>query len=214
MKYNKLIAAFISIGFVTGISQAALSIKTLNVVDFDSSTAAFVDNTGNVIAQNTGVVAVGSFVGLNDADIQSLSNGAEISGAFNMAGSTNMNLGDGLWEAIINNPGDTSSLVGQAIFTVVGNGATIAVSDQFFIYRHSSVNGTGDFVQDPNNNEDASVAHGANSTGSILVGEFGNFQHDFSAGSFDAFNLVVVPEPSSTALLGLGGLALLIRRRR
>ena len=46
-------------------------------------------------------------------------------------------------------------------------------------------------------------------TGSLLGG--GNINHDFGV----AINTVsAVPEPSSTALLGLGGLALILRRRK
>lgn len=196
------------------VSNAALSIKTLNVVGFDSTTSAIVDNTGNVIPQDTGIVAIGTFGDLTDVEIQALSNGSSIESSFAAVGFTDMNLGDGLWEDIINNPNDTSAFVGQSIFTVVGNGSTLASSDQFLIYRHSSVNGTGDFNQDPNTNGDAFVAEGGASTGSLVVGGHGTFEHDFGAGDVAAFNLVPVPEPSSTALLGLGGLALILRRRR
>ena len=74
------------------------------------------------------------------------------------------------------------------------------------------------FVETPSSNAAAIVdSAGYPPTLEILVGGYGNFQYDFGAGSFDAFNLVTltpVPEPSSAALLGLGGLALLMRRRR
>ena len=62
---------------------------------------------------------------------------------------------------------------------------------------------------------------GANLSGAELDGaRFQNTLYDSSTTFDNGFNpttvtgLVLVPEPSSTALLGLGGLALMLRRRR
>ena len=62
---------------------------------------------------------------------------------------------------------------------------------------------------------------GANLSGADLSGaRFQNTLYDSSTTFDNGFNpttvtgLVLVPEPSSTALLGLGGLALMLRRRR
>ena len=44
--------------------------------------------------------------------------------------------------------------------------------------------------------------------------QFGSAQGGWEASSTDALLTITVPEPSSTALLGLGGLALALRRRR
>ncbi|MBK1831458.1 PEP-CTERM sorting domain-containing protein [Verrucomicrobiaceae bacterium R5-34] len=212
IKSLSLVAVVIS---VFASANAAISIRSTNIVDFDSTTSAIVDNTGNVLASGSGFVGVGTFGDLTDEQIQAFSSASLIDSSFNLLGSTDMNVGDGLWSEPVNEIGDTSAFLGESIFTVIGNGDSIADSDQFFIYRHSTVNGTGTFNQDPNTNGDAVVADGASASGSIVLGGNGDFQFDFGAGSTDAFNLVtLVPEPSSTALLGLGGLALLIRRRR
>jgi hypothetical protein len=55
----------------------------------------------------------------------------------------------------------------------------------------------------------------------FIMGEDANANYNFggavgawSAGALDAQLIVTVPEPSSTALLGLGGLALMLRRKR
>jgi len=209
-----LIIAISAITISISIGNAALSIRTSNVDGFDNSTNAIVDNAGNAIPLTTGIVAVGSFGTLTDEDIRALGSASAISSSFSLVVSTDFNVLAGLWDANPTKAGDTSADAGRAIFTVIGNEATVADSTQFLIYRHSAANGSGNFNETPNANTDAFVGNGANATGNLVVGGFDNFQHDFGAGEFAAFNLVAVPEPSSTALLGLGGLALIIRRRR
>jgi len=214
MKYVLTAVCFASMVGIN-IAHAALTIRSTNLIGFNATTSAIVDNAGNVISNGEGIIAVGTFGALSDSDIQNLGSASAISSSFDIVGSTAFNSGDGLWDASITNSGDTSSFVGQSIFTVIGDGDTVADSTQFFIYRHSTVNGTGNFVENPNSNADASVADDAAATGSIVIGGNGDFQHDFTnTGATDAFNLVAVPEPSSTTLLGLGGLALIMRRRR
>lgn len=211
----------IKIGFFAALAgiaslEAGLTISSSNLLGFDATTSAMVDNAGNAILNGQGVVAVGSFGAMTDGDIQALSSAGEFAANFAIAGSTAMNSGfDGLWSNPVNNTDDPSGFAGLPIFTLVGNGDSIGESTQFFVYRHSDLNaGTGTFNEAPGTNEGAIVAAGGGATGSVVVGDHGVWTHDFGAGAVDAFNLVTVPEPSSTALLGLGGVALLLRRRR
>ena len=206
---------------VTTYASAALTIQSSNLIGFDATTSAIVDNTGRVLVSNTadatesnGSVFVGTFGSLADSAIQSLGSGSDIAAVFTVAGSVDIGTTApaGLFDATLNVPGDTSALAGQAIFTVIGNEATIEGSDQFLIYRHSEVNGTGTFVELPSLNGPAIVD--ASTLSNLVVGEHNNFTSDFGAGDVAAFNLVAIPEPSSTALLGLGGLALILRRRK
>ncbi|MGB0992066.1 MAG: PEP-CTERM sorting domain-containing protein [Akkermansiaceae bacterium] len=212
MKAKISILSFFVFSAVT--AQAAITVRVTNVVDFDSTTSAIVDNTGTVLTNGSGFVAVGSFDGLDDSQIQAAFAGGNLDSAFTELAATTINLGDGLWDFAANAAGDTSAFTAKSMFTVVANGNTLASSDQFFVYRHSSVNGTGNFNEAPSNNDDAVTAIGLRGTGSIVIGGHDNFQFDFGAGNQSAFNLVAVPEPSSTALLGLGGLAFVLRRRR
>jgi hypothetical protein len=56
--------------------------------------------------------------------------------------------------------------------------------------------------------------------GGIIEFDFSELLNDTDGGTSAAFNamsitgITTIPEPSSTALLGLGGLALIVRRRR
>ena len=212
-KINSCYAAVVVSLSSISICNAAISIRSSNLIGFDSTTAAITDNTGTALANGSGHVGVGSFLGLTDSQVQALSSGSDIEAAFTLVDSTSINSGAGLWDASLSNVGDTSSLASATVYTVIADSSTITGSTQFFIYKHAST-----FVETPSSNAAAIVdSAGYPPTLEILVGGYGNFQYDFGAGSFDAFNLVTltpVPEPSSAALLGLGGLALLMRRRR
>ena len=142
-----------------GNANAALSIKITNNVGFDNTSAAIVDNTGAVLAQNTGFVGIGTFGSLTTGQIQALNSAAMINSSFSLAGSTTMNLAPGFYEAAINNAADTTALAGRAIYTVIGNGSSVANSSQFLIYQHSTVNTTGNFNETPSLNGDANVAN-------------------------------------------------------
>lgn len=219
MKYIAKTAAFFLLASLSS-SEAALSIKSTNLLGFDSTTSAIVDNTGRALTSGTapghatlsnGNVSIGTFGSLTDSQIQAIGSGLAVDAAFNSAGEASIS--NGLWEQIINNTGDTTAFDSKPIFTVIGNATTIADSTQFLIYRHSAVNTNGNFKQDPDTNEAAIV--NAALTSSLVVGKHGDFQFDFGTGTpVDAFNLVPIPEPSSAVLLGLGGVAFFLRRRR
>jgi hypothetical protein len=60
-------------------------------------------------------------------------------------------------------------------------------------------------------NQSTLFAHGDVATAGSYTETFGG---DVSSATVLAFEAAAIPEPSSTALLGLGGLALILRRRR
>lgn len=112
---------------------------------------------------------------------------------------------------------------GGSFFTPTGS--TIAFSeDAIYDVTFASVIGSSSYdlsITERGGSESASVI-GATFNGADVTSDFGSMKLFFTApdgggndARFDnASVVVVVPEPSSAALLGLGGLALIMRRRK
>lgn len=196
-------------GLITGnvnLNGGKFSIRSSNVQDQTMTSL-----TGNGQLQNlntaaaaTSTVNIGNLALGTDGTI-----GEMTSGKYNVTlASVNLDLAIGIHQFDLNSAGGTLTNdflnVAQGLFGVDVDGATIALSatgDALLL---------GDTFQLVNSDADI--------TGTALW--------DFSDASLDsglawdtsAFNttgfVTVVPEPSSTALLGLGGLALILRRRK
>lgn len=111
-------------------------------------------------------------------------------------------------------------------FTVTNNTAFTITLDSFTnvngtgnagVNAVSIVDSSGNTVFAVNNNNTDSTPSGdfsiaGNSTETFFIDLNSNGGNTFTTS--DSFSLVATPEPSSAALLGLGGLALVARRRR
>lgn len=103
---------------------------------------------------------------------------------------------------------DGGPFAGQAVYTVIGDGADIASSNGLMVFDHGF-----SFVADPGATPDAIITAGGNLVlGSVAAGV------DIGGSPFDGFQLAgdaapIIPEPSS-ALLGLLGLSFVCLRRR
>jgi hypothetical protein len=177
---------------------------------------AVTDNAGNLISDGSGVVMTGSFLsGLPDFGS---STGQQVADAFTQFGGSGA-VGfagfGGLYEMNATGgriaPGNP--LVGANIFTLVGNGADLASSTQLIAFMHPTL-----FTVDSNLPVDTNPA--------ATLGEVGG-SYAWGGQAFPPVNVgpggpdlpgvgmgALVPEPSSSLLFGLAGLALIIRRKR
>jgi hypothetical protein len=99
-----------------------------------------------------------------------------------------------------------SPLVGQSIYTLIGNNAALGTSDQFAIVKHGVA-----FAAD------APVFAGTADIGlagsSVLFGSLGGPSITTALGAAPSLRLNAIPEPMSVSLL-FASLALVARRRR
>lgn len=207
-------------GTATGTASAAtvngVTFAEVNEVDV---AAGYTDNgvtTTHSNARSTGTAfGDGSFS--NNANIQNLLRGAVFDAAtITLSGLT---IGDTYTMQIFTNDARTSGTRDNLWQT--------GFSDGTQSFADSLTAGTHGFSH--LNNRDSGTLTGETS-GDSIIGTFiadatnQSFDHQgtrdgFTSnsggqGQINAFQLRVIPEPSSTALLGLGGLALLLRRRK
>jgi len=177
-------------------------------------------NTNAPMAANTGSVSIGTFATLTDAAITALGAPGRntlladfLAFADSVAqptptGDANAFNIPGLYSDVLNGTnaaGDPK--IGKAIYTLVGNGATIASSTQIAVVKDND-----SFVLDDQPVITANAwIYEPSST--LLIGELGpQISIPALGGSFGTLQLAIVPEPSCVALLGLAAFA--FRRRR
>lgn len=216
MKYTVIAAAIAVAGLQTAF--ATTTITPFNGVSGGSNTTQVVDNTGAPLLGAT--VSVGTFAspaGLDSAgsvDLNAFGWTEFASTVTNGAGS----IAPGIFGAF-GSPGATGALpttpggdffdgaVGRSIFVVIGDGA-----GEFIIWQSGEVFAT----------EDATLGGAAVSfnviDANLLRGDTSQFTNNGLAGPPAGGNgsaaVTFVPEPTSSLLFGVAGLALLIRRKR
>tara|TARA_B110000908_G_scaffold73885_1_gene89027 strand:+ start:2045 stop:2653 length:609 start_codon:yes stop_codon:yes gene_type:complete len=200
----------------------AVTYNGTNLLQLDGNDLAVVDNTGTAIVSGTGIVASGYFNTFSDAAVASatLSDVSSLIADFVILGSDNFTGfdPDGLYNfsADPTAPSATPSLVGKNLYTFYGNNTTLESSLQVGLYQSLSV------IDDGGINPEAYKVNLPDGGNAIFGSEATHAKVQIDATSLgesstfmtDSFTLVSVPEPSSTALLGLGAFGLLLRRRR
>lgn len=206
------------LSFASRSSVQAASVLVTNVT-YDDSVNAIVSSTGTAL-ENV-YVGVGYFSGLSDTQLQNLdaiSFDLVTSGAAFEAfaeSSSWWSFGPGAVEGLAQAPIlEGSDFIGQFIYSIIGNAATLEESTELLIFKHS-----GTFQQDaPFFNAVASIDL-SSGNGTLLWGSStthtGNY---FGEAIHPAYTTVgastMVPEPSRMLLLAAGLLGLCLRRRR
>jgi hypothetical protein len=212
-----LLALTSSVGLVS-----AYTVTVTNQSTFGDPALPLTDNTNTPLA--SGTVAVGYFG--SDADVidNSLDFAALLSG-FTEYGTSTSIAGKGATTGLLDlvTPANwtvavpsnsTDGQIGQNVYVVFGNGDTLSSSDLLAVWKSGSVFGKEDDAG--NGGVAADLAFGK---GDLLLGTI-NGPTDITAGAntityANRIGLVgAIPEPSTSLLAGLAGLALAIRRRR
>jgi len=196
----------VSIIALTSVSAFGASVTVTNNAG-PVNTQSVVDNTGAAV--DGGFAAIGS---ISDASALNTLTSAGLADLFTVY--------DGAIGAItaapfagtysISNEGSDitgTAWAGAPIYLVLGNGGDLASSTQAAVLRVGNFPGSEPAVQTVN----------VNNTAEVLLGDFDTFT--LQPGPIPSQNAALalvplVPEPSSSLLIGLAGLSLLIRRRR
>lgn len=202
---KKLVLAIIGVSVVASSAFAATTITANNLGAVNTESFRIRDFSSVLIPADTGTVALGTFTG--DVNVSGTSIAAVL-GNFVQFGESSVFGGvgtlSGMYDRAIT--GDvTADLVGQNVYTVLGNGSTLESSTDLLIFRGSAL-----FIAEPGTTENARTNP---DFGELVLGSTGT---DDSLTPFsNYYNMAhVIPEPSTVLLTSLGAGFLLFRRRR
>lgn len=196
----------VSIIALTSVSAFGASVTVTNNAG-PVNTQSVVDNTGAAV--DGGFAAIGS---ISDASALNTLTSAGLADLFTVydgaSGAITAAPFAGTY-SISNNGSDITGTAwaGAPIYLVLGNGGDLASSTQAAVLRVGNFPGSEPAVQTVN----------VNNTAEVLLGDFDTFT--LQPGPIPSQNAALalvplVPEPSSSLLIGLAGLSLLIRRDR
>ena len=209
-----VIATLATVGLFSGAS--AYTVSFLNIAQADSTAVPVLDNTGAAIGLGSGFVAAGTFASVPGSidEVRSFTPFGDGNSAFqNSVGAA------GFFDNSRSAPipaGTTDAPVGASVYLVMGDGADLASSTDFAVFDPGLVFGTEnavgagalDIVITSETLTADSLVYGTiltnRDTGLGLV-----FEEAIQLGEG-----VVIPEPSTSLLAALAGLALAGRRRR
>ena len=207
------------IGVIALTTLTASAVTTVTVSNLQSAGAddsAILDNAGNIILNGSGSVQVGYFdTFMTQSDFSSSTINSLLGDFISFSGaSTNFSNSfgvDGFFTSEFTDtitPGD--DIIGETLFTLVGNNSTITGSTEFLVFRHDGVLFEEEVAG-------VGVASGLvqSGQGTLLLGAEGApvTVAGTQVGSF-TLTALPVPEPSSTLLIGLAGIGMTLRRRR
>lgn len=196
----------VSIIALTSVSAFGASVTVTNNAG-PVNTQSVVDNTGAAV--DGGFAAIGS---ISDASALNTLTSAGLADLFTVYDGASGAITAAPFAGTYSISNEGSDITGTAwagapIYLVLGNGGDLASSTQAAVLRVGNFPGSEPAVQTVN----------VNNTAEVLLGDFDTFT--LQPGPIPSQNAALalvplVPEPSSSLLIGLAGLSLLIRRRR
>ena len=209
-----VIATLATVGLFSGAS--AYTVSFLNVASADSTAVPVVDNTGAPIALGSGFVAAGTFASVPGSidEVRSFTPFGDGNSAF----SNSIGVG-GFFDGNRSAPipaGTVDAPVGASVYLVIGDGADLASSTDFAVFDPGLVFGTENAVGA--GALDIIIDSAALTPDSLVYGTIIE-DVDLEIGVIFAEGIqlgegAVIPEPSTSLLAALAGLALAARRRR
>ena len=209
-----VIATLATVGLFSGAS--AYTVSFLNVASADSTAVPVVDNTGAPIALGSGFVAAGTFASVPGSidEVRSFTPFGDGNSAF----ANSIGVG-GFFDGNRSAPipaGTTDAPVGASVYLVMGDGADLASSTDFAVFDPGLVFGTEnavgagalDIIIDSDALTPDSLVYGT------IVTEVDTGIGVIFAEGIQLGEGAVIPEPSTSLLAALAGLALVARRRR
>jgi hypothetical protein len=209
-----VIATLATVGLFSGAS--AYTVSFLNIAAADNTAVPVLDNTGSAIGLGSGFVAAGTFASVPGSidEVRSFTPFGDGNSAFqNSVGAA------GFFDNSRSAPipqGTTDAPVGASVYLVMGDGADLASSTDFAVFDPGLVFGTENAVGagalDIIINSDSLTADSL-VYGTIVTNVDTGLGLTFDEG-IQLGEGAVIPEPSTSLLAALAGLALVARRRR
>lgn len=206
-----VIASLATVGLFSGAS--AYTVSFLNVNSADSTAVPILDNTGAPIALGSGFVSAGTFATVPGSidEVRSFTPFGDGNTAF----SNSIGVG-GFFDGNRSAPipaGTTDAPVNQSVYLVIGDGADLASSTDFAVFDPGLVFGTENAVGA--GALDIIIDSDSLTADSLVYGTIVN-NVDTGIGVIftEGIQIGAVPEPSTSLLAALAGLALVARRRR
>ena len=227
MKYkvSLLVGAIVASFAVSNLYAVTINIGGSNVSN-GVGDQVVVDNTGNVILGASGIATIGYFSSISDPTSASLTT---LASDFISLASTDFGESlpaNGLFVidgSIESDSAAFADALGNDLYLFLGDATSLSASTSVGLINIGEQLEVPSGLIPPSVSIDYSGGLFANG-GEVVLGEITDTDVIFAAAngttilndlvSTGSFQLVAVPEPSSAALVGLGGLALILRRRR
>lgn len=218
---KKILSKIVGLTVVGLFSNVNAGVVTgTDIIDGSGNDIIITDNAGNALVAGTGFVSLGYFGSLSDVDVAGGMTASQFKTTIGDFSSVTANppIDEGMYlETFDYGTGTLDAQAGKTWYSLIGNAADVNSSTMFILYKHDDVIVADGSTPTPAAPElllnDGSLMYGVVDNNPITV-DASNLLGNANYTSSLSFGMDLVPEPSSTALLGLGVFAFALRRRR